>query len=72
MRPVVEALKAHALAAGVSLEEEVRQILTDTVLRRRRALKERMDAARAQIASELGRPELDSVRIIREERDAWG
>jgi plasmid stability protein len=68
---VAEALKARARQSGVSLEEEVRAILTRTVDADWEELLRRADSIRAR--TELcARPELDSAQIIREERDAWG
>jgi antitoxin FitA len=69
---VAAALKARARHRGVSLEEEVRATLTAAVLGRRDAFIRRAAAIRAAIGSGPGRPELDSARVIREERDAWG
>ena len=68
---VVEALKARAKNRGVSLEEEVRATLTASVDAARHALVRRFAALRAETGGP-GKPELDSARIIREERDAWG
>jgi plasmid stability protein len=68
---VVEALKAKAQQRGVSLEDEIRTILTRTVDAGREELLRRADAIRARTKL-CTRPELDSARIIREERDAWG
>jgi len=65
------ALKTRAARRGVSLEEEVRSTLTASVSARRRAFGRRAAALRAATASP-GRAALDSVRIIRKERDASG
>jgi plasmid stability protein len=68
---VVRALKARAEQRGVSLEDEIRAILTRTADADREELLRRADAIRARTKLDP-RPELDSARIIREERDAWG
>jgi plasmid stability protein len=68
---VVAALQARARGNGVSLEDEVRTILTRTVEADWDELVRRADAIRARTKL-CPRPELDSARIIREERDAWG
>jgi plasmid stability protein len=69
---VVAALKARAKKRGVSLEEEVRATLSASVAARRQVLARRAAALRAAAGGTPGNPELDSARIIREERDAWG
>ena len=68
---VVDALKARARHRGVSLEEEVRATLKASVDARRDAFARRCAALRAATGGP-GKPELDSVKIIREMRDAWG
>lgn len=69
---VVAALKARARKRGVSFEEEVRAILSASVAGRRQTLARRAAALRAAAGGKPGDPHLDSARIIREERDAWG
>ena len=69
---VASALRARARQKGISLEEEVRRTLSASVARDRADLVERARALHAAAGGEPGRPELDSARIIREERDAWG
>lgn len=69
---VAAALKARAKKRGVSLEEEVRATLSASVLARRGAFARRAAALRAAAGGKPGDPKLDSARIIREERDAWG
>lgn len=69
---IIERLKARAAAKGVSLEEEVRRTLSESVAQDRQALLRRFRALHAEAGGKPGRPELDSARIIREERDAWG
>jgi len=69
---VAAALKARAKKRGVSLEEEVRATLSASVLVRRGAFARRAAALRAAAGGKPGDPTLDSARVIREERDAWG
>lgn len=68
----VAALKARAKKRGVSLEEEVRATLTASVLGRRDAFARRAATLRAAAGGRPGDPRLDSARLVREERDAWG
>jgi plasmid stability protein len=69
---VASALSARANAKGFSLEEEVRRTLTASVEADRAELVRRASALHAAAGGTTGRPELDSARVIREERDAWG
>ena len=69
---VATALKARARHKGISLEEEIRRTLAASVTIDRADLVERAKALHAAAGGRPGKPELDSVRIIREERDAWG
>ncbi len=69
---VAAVLRSRAKFNGVSLEEEVRRILTASVAARKEALMKRAAAIRASIGSVPGDPARDSAVIIREERDAWG
>ena len=69
---VASALKTRAKARGVSLEEEVRRTLTASVATDREELVRRASALHAAAGGKPGKPELDSARIIRAERDAWG
>jgi plasmid stability protein len=69
---VASALKARAKANGVSLEEEIRRTLTASVAADREELVRRAKALLAAAGGAPGRPELDSARLIRDERDAWG
>lgn len=69
---VARVLRNRAERKGVSLEEEVRRTLAASVSADRAAFIRRAKALREQSGKEPGRPELDSARIIREERDAWG
>ena len=68
---VVEALRARAKRRGVSLEEEVRATLTASVDSAREAFARKCAALRSA-SGRPGKAELDSVKIIREMRDAWG
>lgn len=61
-----------ASALSVSLEEEVRRTLAASVAVDREKLVRRARALHAAAGGKPGKPELDSARIIREERDAWG
>ena len=65
-------LRARARHKGISLEEEIRRTLTASVATDRADLVERAKALHAAAGGKPGKPELDSARIIREERDAWG
>lgn len=65
-------LKARAAGRGVSLEEEVRSTLAASVAMRREAILRRAAAIRAAAGNKPGAPRLDSARLIRKERDAWG
>jgi plasmid stability protein len=69
---VASALKARARAKGISLEEEMRQTLTASVAADREELVARAKALHAAAGGKPGKPELDSARTIRDERDAWG
>lgn len=68
---IASALKARAKAKGVSLEEEVRRTLAASVAADREALVRRAKALHAAAGGRPGRPEFDSARLIREDRDAW-
>lgn len=69
---VAAALRARAKARGVSLEEEIRATLRASVDIRRVAFLRRTAALQAAAGGRPGGPALDSARLIREERDAWG
>ena len=69
---IASALRARARAKGVSLEEEVRRTLAASVTADREELVRRAKALHAAAGGKPGNPELDSARILREERDAWG
>jgi plasmid stability protein len=69
---VAAVLKARAMHNGISLEEEIRRTLAASVAIDRADLVARAKALHAAAGGKPGAPELDSVRIIRKERDAWG
>jgi len=69
---VAVALKARAERRGVSLEEEVRSTLTASVNGRLEAFARRAAACRRAAGKGPGRPQLDSARLIRRDRDARG
>ena len=68
---VVAELKAQARAHGRSLEAELRDQLTELVLRPRREMATRAARLREAIAQEHGLLP-DSAAAIREDRDARG
>jgi antitoxin FitA len=59
-------LKARARRKGVSLEQELRTILVDTVRDEAAGFRSRAAAFRRRLA---GRRHSDSTRLIREDRD---
>ena len=68
---VVEAFRARARHAGRSLEDELRQFLTDAAREWRDRLVEELDALNERLRSKYG--ELpDSTPSIREARDELG
>jgi plasmid stability protein len=68
---VVESFRARARQAGRSLEEELRQLLTETARERRRRFVAELDDLNAKLREKYG--ELpDSTPLIREERDRYG
>jgi plasmid stability protein len=68
---VVESFRARAQQAGRSLEEELRQLLTETARERRQRLIVELEALNADLRKKYG--ELpDSTPSIREERDQYG
>ena len=66
---MASALKARAKASGISLEEEIRRTLTASVAADRAELVRRAKALHAAAGGKPGRPELDSARTIRAERE---
>ena len=69
---IIEALRARAKSKGISLEEEARIRLVDSVQRDRSAMRRRLAAVRAATAEAPYDPALDSLKILRESRDDWG
>ena len=69
---VAAALKARARHKGISLEEEIRRTLAASLATDRADLVGWAKALHAAAGGKPGKPEFDSARIIREERDAWG
>jgi plasmid stability protein len=69
---VARALRTRAKSRGVSLEEEVRRSLAETIALRQEAFARRAAACRAATSGRGRRRRSDSVVIIRRERDAWG
>jgi plasmid stability protein len=69
---VADVLRTRARQRGVSLEEEIRRTLAESVEADMQAFARRVAALRAATADQSPDPELDSVRLIREQRDAWG
>lgn len=68
---VVESFRARAKQAGRSLEEELRQCLTEAARERRRRFIAELDELNASLREKYG--ELpDSAPLIREERDQYG
>lgn len=68
---VVESFRARAQQAGRSLEEELRQLLTETARGRRQRLIAELEELNADLREKYG--ELpDSTPSIREERDRYG
>jgi len=65
---VVEAFRARAKQAGRSLEEELRQTLTEVARMRRTALVDEINAFREGLRAEYGEM-ADSTPLIRERRD---
>lgn len=63
--------RAQAQAAGRSLEEQLRHLLTDAAKRRRKSLLARIDANRARLAKKYGvmRDSTVEIRAEREERE---
>ena len=68
---VVAQLKDRARMHGRSLENELREVLTDLATRPKRELAERAAELRASIKAESG-VLTDSAPFIREERDRRG
>ena len=69
---VAAAIKTRAKARGLSVEEEVRRTLAESVAGKREAFARRAAACRAACRKQDRRPGSDSTEFIRRERDAWG
>jgi len=69
---VASALRTRAKAHGVSMEEEARRALAESVALKREAFARRAAACRASTRRTKRRPASDSAVLIRKERDAWG
>jgi plasmid stability protein len=69
---VANVLRTRAKAHGVSMEEEARRALGESVSLRREAFARRAAASRAATRRAKGRLPSDSAALIRKERDAWG
>jgi plasmid stability protein len=69
---VAAVLRTRAKTRGVSMEEEARSALTESVALKREAFARRAAACRASTRRPKGRPVSDSAVLIRRERDAWG
>lgn len=68
---VVESFRARARRAGRSLEDELRQFLTETARERRQRLADDLDAFAGELRSKYGEMP-DSTELIREARDELG
>lgn len=69
---VLAELKARAQRHGLSLEEEIRRTLTESVAVNREAFIRRAAACREASKPPPGITPTDSTEIIRAMRDAWG
>ena len=67
---VVASFRARARQAGRSLEEELRQFLTEAARERRRRFITELDELNAELREKYGAPR--SAPLIREERDRYG
>jgi plasmid stability protein len=68
---VLSSHRARAQAAGRSVEEELRHVLTEAALAARREWIERLTRFQQELGAKYGELE-DSTPGIREERDSWG
>ena len=68
---VVESFRARAKQAGRSLEEELRQFLTEAARERRKRFADKLEAFAEQLRSKYGEMP-DSTPLIREDRDEFG
>ena len=69
---VAASLRTRARAHGVSLEEEVRRLLSESVAKKREAFARRAAASRDATRRRGKHRPTDSTRSIRRDRDAWG
>jgi plasmid stability protein len=69
---VARALRTRAAQRGVSLEEEARRTLSDSVRGKIDAFARRAAASRAATRRPKGKQASDSAILIRKDRDAWG
>lgn len=69
---VARALRSRARARGVSLEEEVRRSLAESIALKQDAFARRAAACRAATRRGRTRQPSDSAAVICRERDAWG
>jgi plasmid stability protein len=69
---VLSSHRTRAKAAGRSVEEELRHVLTESALAVRREWAARLEKLRAEMRAENGGPMPDSTPGIREDRDSWG
>jgi plasmid stability protein len=68
---VVASFRARARQAGRSLEEELRQFLTEAARERRRDFADKLEAFTEKLRSKYGEMP-DSTPLIREGRDEFG
>jgi plasmid stability protein len=68
---VVASFRARARQAGRSLEEELRQFLTEAARERRRRFADKLEAFTEQLRAKYGEMP-DSTPLIREDRDEFG
>jgi plasmid stability protein len=64
---VIAAHRRRAAARGISLEDELREVLHATATPERQALLERMDGCRAMTPASKRTPVAEIVRAIRDE-----
>ncbi len=69
---VAEAIRARSRVRGLSLEEEARRTLAESVALAREAFARRAAASRSRTRQTGAKPASDSTALIRRERDAWG
>jgi len=69
---VARALRTRARERGVSLGEEARRTLSESVAKKLDAFARRAAASRAATRRPKGKRASDSAALIRKDRDAWG